>query len=125
MSAIQTPILEVGGSSQPILKFSYKVTYEKLQELWPITRLFAKAIGLLPVSHNLLHHSKKKETTHISVLVTSLEDLVFSTLEELVKSSENIVQKEPLPPINKRYEEGIVFFFTKNTWELILSSIMV
>lgn len=50
-----------------------------------------KVIDLLPVANNIPHHPKKKETTRTSVLVTTMEDFVVPTLEELEESSEETV----------------------------------
>lgn len=108
LSTIQTPILEVGGYSQPGPKFSYEVTYEKLYAFWPITRQFAKPIALIPIAHNIPHHPKKKEITPTGVLAASEEYLAFSMHEELAESSKDKVQQEPLPTIHEEYTDDIV-----------------
>jgi len=72
-----------------------------------------KAISLLPVAHNLPHHPKKKETNPTVVLVASMEDLVYSTFEELAKSSKDTIQQESLTPIHKEYKEYIVLFLQR------------
>jgi len=100
LATIPAPIPEVGGSSKPHLELAYDVIYEQLYEIWPITHQIAKATGLLPVTHNLLHHPKRKETTRNGVLVAPMEDLVFDTLEELKENSEELVQQDTHPPIN-------------------------
>lgn len=107
MSIIQTHIPEVGGSSEPSQELAYKVTYEQIWMIRPIIRSFFKSISLHPISHNIPHHPKKKETTRTGVLVASVEDLVFSTLEELAvfrrHSSTRVASTH-----QEEYKEGIV-----------------
>lgn len=111
-SSIPTHTLEVGGSSHPGPKQEqdFEVTYNQLQKLQPTTHQFSRALGLLLISSSLPRNPRKKETTCIGVLVSSMEDLVISTLEELADSLEEIVQQGELPPIEEGLEGNEGYF---------------
>lgn len=83
-----THIPKFGDSSQPSLGQPYKISCDQIWAIFPIPCKFVRAIGLIPKLHNLLHFPKKNLTTPIGIVVSTVEDLVLATLEELEKTVE-------------------------------------
>jgi len=85
-----THIPKIDGSSQLSPKLTCEVTYENIQAIRPITHWFSKAIGLIPGAQNLPHFMNRQETTPTDIVVSTMEYLAFSTLEELEESADDM-----------------------------------
>ena len=83
---------EVGYSSPPRPK--QEISYHHIRSVRPITRQFAKAVGLIPGVHNLPSSQRKQKTIPTRVVVSSVEEVILATLEELAEVVEN--EEEPL-----------------------------
>jgi len=77
---------EVGDSSQP--RPECEIPYDQLRVVHPITRQFTKSIRLIPGVISLPYSRKKNKTTSIGIVVSTLEEAVLCTLEELADSME-------------------------------------
>jgi len=72
-----------------------------------------RALGLLPIVTILPHKLVKKETTPSSILVSLVEYLVITTLEELVDPIERTKHQGELPPVEENLDsEGEDFQFS-------------
>ena len=80
-------ILEVGGSSQLGLEQNCEISYEHILAIPPITCKFTKDIRLILGVHNLPYFPKKNVTTPTRIVVSTVEDLFLTTLEELVETA--------------------------------------
>lgn len=90
---------------------TFEVTYDQLRTIQPITHHFSRALGLLHVANILPHKPVEKETTPSDVLISSMEDLVITTLEELVEPTKN---QGELQPVEENPEnEGEDFSFVE------------
>ena len=84
--------------------------YTQIQTIHPITRQFAKVVGLIPGVISLPYSPKKNKTTSIWIVVSSVEYMVLSSLEE----STNFVEKEEDPPLYHSGENGKNLSFGTN-----------
>lgn len=82
----------VGYSSPP--RSEQKILYHHLCSLHPITRHFAKEVGLILGIQHLLYGSRKQKATPIRHVVSSVEEVAISALERLAEAIED--EEEPL-----------------------------
>lgn len=92
-STFPTRAFEVGDSSQ--LRPKREISYTQIQVIHPITRQFTKVGRLIDRVISLPYSPKKNKTTSTWIVVSSVEYMVLSTLEELANSME----KEEEPPL--------------------------
>lgn len=86
-----TCYFQVGNSSQPRLEC--EISYDQLPAIRPITHQFTKVVGLIPGVIILPYSPNKNKTTSIGIVVSSVEEVVLATLEELADSMER--EEEP------------------------------
>ena len=77
---------EVGHFSPPRPKL--EIPYQHVWFVYPITCKFTKVIGLIPRVYTLSYSQRKQKTTPTRVVVSSVEEAIFATLEELVEAVE-------------------------------------
>jgi len=81
----------VGYSSPPRIK--HEISYQHLRPICPITHQFAKAVKLILGIQHLPYASRKPKITLTWVVVSSVEEVVLSTLEGLLEVVED--KEEP------------------------------
>lgn len=109
LSPNRTHISEKGESSHQGQEVAFKVNYDQLHTLRPITHQFARDIGFLPITSFLPHKPTKKETTQRAVFVSSVEELVSATLEVLDEPFEGDIP----PPTGENLDgDGEEFHFS-------------
>lgn len=77
----------VGYSSPPNIE--HEIPYQHLLSVCPITHQFAKAVGLIPGIQHLPYASRKPKATPTEVVVSSMEEVVLSTVEGLAEAIED------------------------------------
>lgn len=95
-----THIPEVHRSSQPDHGKTCEISYEHIRAIHPTTCCFEKAIGLILGVQNLCYFLKKNATIPTGIVVSIVEDLVLTTLEELSETTENAEKPEQPPSFN-------------------------
>lgn len=111
---ISTPIHtpEREENSHPSLGQVFEVTYYHIQRTQPITLQFVRPLNLLLVVVIPPHKLVRKETTPSGLLVSSVDYLVITTLEDLVDPTERKNQQGELTPVEENLgSEGEDFQF--------------
>lgn len=82
----------VSYSSPPSVE--HKILYHQLHSVYPITRQFVKAVGLIPDIHHLTYVSRKSKATPTGVVVSLVEEAALATFQGLAEAIED--GEEPL-----------------------------
>lgn len=62
-----------------------EIMYQHIRVVCPITHQFSKSIGMIPRVYTLPYLQRKKKTTPTGVIVSFVEEAIFTTLQELAK----------------------------------------
>jgi len=76
------------------LRTEHEIPYHHLCSIRPITHQFAKVVRLILGIQHLPYASRKPKSTPTRVIVSSMEEVVLTTLEGLEESIED--REEPL-----------------------------